>query len=73
MPILCTMVYISFALIDLIPIVRNKRWKVLAVYAVLILASYTFSMLTEQGIQLPSPAGPLKDLVTSIVGIPKTS
>lgn len=68
MLMLCTMVYTFFILIDVIPIVKNKKWKVLVIYSALICTAYTFSVLTELGIKIPSPANPLKQIVTSIVG-----
>lgn len=68
MLILCTLVYASFVLFDAVPLVKNKRWKVLAVYTILFITAYTFSVLTELGVKIPSPAVPLKQIVTAIVG-----
>jgi hypothetical protein len=68
MLVLCTLVYGLFVFTDVIPIAKNKRWKVLAVYTALFVTAYIFSVLTELGVQLPSPAVPLKALVTAIVG-----
>lgn len=68
MLILCTLVYVLFVFIDVIPIAKNKRWKVLAVYGVIFVTAYIFSVLTELGVKIPSPAVPLKQLVTAITG-----
>ena len=68
MLILCTMVYLFFVLIDGIPIVKNKQWKVLTIYTILITAAYTFTVLTDIGVKIPSPADPLKQLVISVIG-----
>jgi hypothetical protein len=66
--ILCTLVYVFFVMIDVIPFVKNKKWKVLAAYGVIFVTAYIFSVLTELGVKIPSPAVPLKQLVTAIVG-----
>lgn len=68
MLLLCTLVYVFFILVDVIPIVKNQRWKVLTVYTIFFIMAYTFSVLTELGVKIPSPAGPLKQIVTAIVG-----
>ncbi|MGE5630933.1 MAG: hypothetical protein ACM3TR_07550 [Caulobacteraceae bacterium] len=53
---------------DVIPIIKNKQWKVLVIYSTVITAAYIFTILYELGVRLPSPANPLKHIVTSIVG-----
>ena len=63
-----TAVYIFFVLNDTIPISKNRQWKVLVIYCVLMAAAYTFSVMIVLGAVLPSPAGPLKQLVMSITG-----
>lgn len=68
MLILCTAVYVLFILIDVIPIIKNKQWKVLIIYSALITTAYTFSVLTELGIKLPSPTYPIKHIITAILG-----
>lgn len=68
MLILCTVVYAFFILIDAIPLVKKKLWMVLAIYSILITTAYVFTVLTELGVKIPSPADPIKQLVISIVG-----
>ncbi len=68
MLILCTAVYILFVLIDVIPIIRSKQWKVLTIYSILIITSFTLSVLFELGVKLPSPSYPIKNIVTAIFG-----
>lgn len=68
MLMLCTLTYALFVVIDIVPIIKNKRWKVLAVYTVFFVTAYIFSVLTELGVEIPSPAVPLKQIVTAIVG-----
>lgn len=62
------MVYLFLILIDVIPIIKNKQWKVLTVYSIITTAAYIFTVLTELGIKVPSPANPLKQIVGTIVG-----
>lgn len=68
MLILCTMVYILFLCIDIIPILKNKEWKVFFIYSIIITTAYTCTVLTEMGVKIPSPSNPLKEMITSIVG-----
>lgn len=68
MLIICTMVYIFFVVIDVIPMMKNKQWKVLAIYSIFIAAAYVLSVLTELGVKIPSPAGPLKQIIMSVIG-----
>jgi hypothetical protein len=51
------------------PIIKGRQWKLLAVYGVIFLTAYVFSILTEMQIKLPSPAEPIKRLITAIVGL----
>lgn len=68
MLILCTAVYVSFVLIDVIPIVKNKQWKIFVIYSTLTVTAYILTVLTELGIKLPSPSNPIKEIVTTIIG-----
>jgi hypothetical protein len=63
------MVYVVFLLIDLGDLLKNKKWKVIAVYSVLISTAYVFTVLNEMGVKLPSPAVPIKDLISSLFNI----
>lgn len=68
MLILCTMVYILFLCIDIIPILKNKERKMLIIYSIIITTAYVCTVLSELGVKIPSPANPLKDIITTIVG-----
>jgi hypothetical protein len=63
------MVYVVFLLIDFGDFLHNKKWKVIAVYSVLISTAYVFTVLNEMGVKLPSPAVPIKDLISSLFNI----
>lgn len=66
--LLCTSVYVFFIILDIIPIIKSKQWKVFGIYAVLITTAYVLTVLNELGVKLPSPATPLKQIVTAVVG-----
>ena len=66
--LLCTSVYVFFIILDIIPIIKSKQWKVFGIYAILITTAYVMTVLNELGVELPSPATPLKQIVTTIVG-----
>lgn len=68
MILFCTLVYAFFVFIDVVPIVQSKKWRVLITYGVLITTAYTFTVLIEFGVQLPSPLMPIKELIAAIVG-----
>lgn len=53
---------------EVIPMVKNKQWKVLIIYSIVMSTAFTLTLLHDLGIDIPSPANPLKKLVTSIVG-----
>lgn len=68
MLILCTAVFLFFALLDVIPIVRNRQWKMLIIYSVIFITAYTFSVLTEFGVKIYSPSYPIEHIITAIFG-----
>ncbi len=68
MIVLCTAVYILFALSDIIPIVKGKRWKALVVYSIFITMAYILTLLTELGVKIYSPTYPIKHIITAILG-----
>lgn len=55
-------------IIDLIPIFRNRQWKVFWAYSVMMSFAVLLAILISLDIKLPSPAIPLKNAVTSIFG-----
>lgn len=71
MLLFCTLVYALFVFTDVIPLVKTKRWKVLAVYGAIYAAAFIFTFLLELGVEIPSPAVPLKQLVTAVIGRPE--
>jgi hypothetical protein len=63
-----TIIFSLYIIIDLIPAILQKKWKVFWVYVILIICSYIIFFLHELDIKVPSPAAPLKKLVLFIIG-----
>lgn len=68
MIVFCSLTYLTFLLVDIIPIVKSKQWKVMIIYSTLIITAYTFTVLNELGVKIPSPSDPIRLIVTSIFG-----
>jgi len=66
---LCTIIIALFIIFDLIPIYHQKKMKVFWVYTVLIFFSYVIHILFTLGVKVPSPAIPIKKLVSFIFGL----
>lgn len=63
--IVCTL----FILLDLVPIYRNKQWWEFWVYLTMIAVVYVLILFIAAGVKIPSPAVPLKKIVSVILGI----
>ncbi len=55
-----------FIIFDLLPIFHNKQWKAFWFYVILMSFSYIIHTLILLGIKIPSPAVPIKMLVSYI-------
>lgn len=64
---LCTMVYLSFLLIDFIPVLKSKNLKNIILYSVIMSTAYTFTFLRDIGVKIPSIANFLKEITLLIV------
>lgn len=71
MIIICTAVYIFLIVFELIPIYRNKEWKLFWIYSIILFITYTVTIAYSLGVSVPSPAGPIKNLVTAIFKVAK--
>lgn len=58
-----------FVLTDLIPVYQNKQWKLFWVYSAMMALVYVLATFITLGIKLPSPAVPLRNLITEIFAI----
>jgi hypothetical protein len=66
---LYTIIIFFFIIFDLIPLFHQKKWKVFWVYTILISFSYVIHVLFTMGVKLPSPAVPIKKVVSFIFGL----
>lgn len=64
-----TIVCTVFIWLDLIPVFREKKWRECWVYIVIIALVYVSTLLIASGVKIPSPAGPIKKIVSAIWGI----
>lgn len=64
---LCTMVYLSFLLIDFVPVLKSKNLKNIILYSVIMSTAYTFTFLRDIGVKIPSIANFLKEITLLIV------
>ena len=58
--------YIIYTLIDLIPIFKNKEYKIAAIYIALITLSIVVQLLLSLGVHIPSPARGMVHVVVAI-------
>jgi hypothetical protein len=68
MMIIMTLVYGLFLLLDFIPIYRGQNRKLIWLYLSLLIFSYSISFLIGLGVKIPSPAPPIKKVITSLMG-----
>lgn len=63
---ICTLFYIILVVFELVPIYKDKDKKLFWVYSVILALTYTIHMLIIIGVQIPSPAAPIKKLIAAI-------
>ncbi|PKM94849.1 MAG: hypothetical protein CVU84_07955 [Firmicutes bacterium HGW-Firmicutes-1] len=68
MVILILILYILVVLLDFMPIYKQRNKKSNLIYIGLIIIAITLSIAIEMGIDIPSPAKPLKNIVSYLIG-----
>ncbi len=58
-----------FIMTDLMPILKNKDWKLFWIYSALMAAVVVMSSLLTADVQIPSPDKPVEKLIEYIFGI----
>lgn len=61
--------YLFVFIFDIVPQIRAKRKKSLAVYLPVYFFTLTVNVLYGLGVNIPSPAVPIKELVDKIFGL----
>ena len=69
MIIIWTVLFLVFVLVDLVPIIKKKDWKLLSIYAVLFVFSYVVGIAYLLNTNIPSPSKPIENLVRYVIGI----
>lgn len=68
MIILVVMGYAFLVFYEFIPLYKQKLWSDFWVNAILGIFSFTIALLLSLGVNIPSPAKPIQELITSIFG-----
>ena len=69
MLILYSLLYILFILVDIVPIYKDNKRKLLLVYFIMWFSSYIIFVLISANIKIPSPALAIKKLIALIFGL----
>lgn len=69
MIIFYSFLYVLFIFVDLVPIYRDKKWKLFWVYSIITVVSYIMIILISVDVKIPSPAPIIKKAVTSIFNL----
>lgn len=66
--VLVLIAYTILVIFEFIPLYKQKLWRDFWVNIVLLIFSFSIAMLLSFGVKIPSPANPIKDAITSIIG-----
>ena len=68
MIILIVLCYISLAVYEFVPLYKQKKWKDFWVNMAFWTASFAMAILIKLDVKIPSPANPIRDIITSLFG-----
>lgn len=68
MLVLIIIVYAMLALYEFVPLYKEREVNTLVINGVLFLISFITAVLICLGVSIPSPADPIKKVITSIFG-----
>ncbi|KNY25826.1 hypothetical protein [Pseudobacteroides cellulosolvens] len=68
MIILVIILYITLAIYEFVPLYKQKQWKDFWVNAALWTFSFTIGSLIALNVDIPSPAPPIREAITSLFG-----
>lgn len=57
-----------FVIIDLIPLYRKKEWAGFFLFGIMLVFSIVLAVIMDLRVDVPSPAEPIKRIITFIVG-----
>lgn len=58
-----------YILWDLVPIYKQKQWKVFWIYTIILFLDFILALLTALDIPIPSPSFPVKKMIYTILGL----
>jgi RsiW-degrading membrane proteinase PrsW (M82 family) len=61
------LVYLIITLIELIPLIKTNKKKESVLYSFVMVSSFTISILLVAGVQLPSPADFIEDIISTFI------
>ena len=64
--VMCTFFYILLVVFELVGIFKSKDKKLIWIYSIILVITYAIHILFIIGIKIPSPAEPIKNIITSI-------
>ena len=71
MVLIVTIVYICFAMPDIISMFKEKDYRLIWLYLGILVITYTLSVLTYLDVKIPSPQPLIQSVVNSIMGTNK--
>ena len=66
--IACALLFAAILAVDLIPTIKKKNIKVIVIYSSIYIFTLTINILYGLGFDIPSPADPIKKIISSIFG-----
>lgn len=61
---MCTLFYILLVVFELKQIYRSKDKKLFWIYSIILVITYTIHILYIIGVKIPTPAEPIKDIIS---------
>ena len=61
--------YLLIFAFDIVPLIKSKRKKSLTIYLPVFFLTLVINILFSLGVKIPSPAIPVKDVVSRIFGV----
>lgn len=68
MIVLTVLGYILLALYEFIPLSKQKLWRDVWANAIIGVLSFSMAVLLSLDVKIPSPAKPIEELITSVLG-----
>lgn len=68
MTILILLLYLLAGSLEIFYLYKHRQIKELTLYSVTIVAAIVISMLLSNGVKIPSPAKPIKQVISIIIG-----